>query len=217
MAVSNNKISNLISSQVPFFVRDDHTTFVRFLEAYYEFLEQEDQVVNSIKQVNTYYDVDLTIDDFSAYLYKTFLKLIPEDVIVDKDLILKNIKDFYRARGTEKAARFFMRALFGEEIDFYYPKKDILKASDGKWYIQKSLRVNDTMVESVADDSLTALEHFIGIQIRGSSSNTTALVERVDRFYEQGTLIDELVISNIDGTFENGETVSGSLHGKPKN
>lgn len=210
MAVSNNKISNLISSQVPFFVRDDHTTFVRFLEAYYEFLEQEDQVVNSIKQVNTYYDVDLTIDDFSAYLYKTFLKLIPEDVIVDKDLILKNIKDFYRARGTEKAARFFMRALFGEEIDFYYPKKDILKASDGKWYIQKSLRVNDTMVESVADDSLTALEHFIGIQIRGSSSNTTALVERVDRFYEQGTLIDELVISNIDGTFENGETVSGS-------
>lgn len=210
MAVSNNKISNLISSQVPFFVRDDHTTFVRFLEAYYEFLEQEDQVVNSIKQVNTYYDVDLTIDDFSAYLYKTFLKLIPENVIVDKDLILKNIKDFYRARGTEKAARFFMRALFGEEIDFYYPKKDILKASDGKWYIQKSLRVNDTMVESVADDSLTALEHFIGIQIRGSSSNTTALVERVDRFYEQGTLIDELVISNIDGTFENGETVSGS-------
>lgn len=210
MAVSNNKISNLISSQVPFFVRDDHTTFVRFLEAYYEFLEQEDQVVNSIKQVNTYYDVDLTIDDFSAYLYKTFLKLIPEDAIVDKDLILKNIKDFYRARGTEKAARFFMRALFGEEIDFYYPKKDILKASDGKWYIQKSLRVNDTMVESVADDSLTALEHFIGIQIRGSSSNTTALVERVDRFYEQGTLIDELVISNIDGTFENGETVSGS-------
>lgn len=210
MAVSNNKISNLISSQVPFFVRDDHTTFVRFLEAYYEFLEQEDQVVNSIKQVNTYYDVDLTIDDFSAYLYKTFLKLIPEDAIVDKDLILKNIKDFYRARGTEKAARFFMRALFGEEIDFYYPKKDILKTSDGKWYIQKSLRVNDTMVESVADDSLTALEHFIGIQIRGSSSNTTALVERVDRFYEQGTLIDELVISNIDGTFENGETVSGS-------
>lgn len=210
MAVSNNKISNLISSQVPFFVRDDHTTFVRFLEAYYEFLEQEDQVVNSIKQVNSYYDVDLTIDDFSAYLYKTFLKLIPEDAIVDKDLILKNIKDFYRARGTEKAARFFMRALFGEEIDFYYPKKDILKASDGKWYIQKSLRVNDTMVESVADDSLTALEHFIGIQIRGSSSNTTALVERVDRFYEQGTLIDELVISNIDGTFENGETVSGS-------
>lgn len=210
MAVSNNKISNLISSQVPFFVRDDHTTFVRFLEAYYEFLEQEDQVVNSIKQVNSYYDVDLTIDDFSAYLYKTFLKFIPEDAIVDKDLILKNIKDFYRARGTEKAARFFMRALFGEEIDFYYPKKDILKASDGKWYIQKSLRINDTMVESVADDSLTALEHFIGIQIRGSSSNTTALVERVDRFYEQGTLIDELVISNIDGTFENGETVSGS-------
>lgn len=210
MAVSNNKISHLVSSQVPFFVRDDHTTFVRFLEAYYEFLEQEDQVVNSIKEIGTYQNVDLTIDEFSQHLYKTFLKLIPEDSIVDKDLILKNIKDFYRARGTEKAARFFMRALFGEEIEFYYPKKDILKASDGKWYIQKSLRITDTAIEDVEDDSLTALEHFIGIQITGSSSNTTALVERVDRFYEQGTLIDELVISNIDGTFENGEMISGT-------
>lgn len=212
MTISNNKISHLVSGSLPFFVRNDHATFVRFIEAYYEFLEQENETVNVAKNLRSYQNVDLTIDDFAEYLYSTFLKLLPKDTIADKAMILKHAKDFYRAKGTEKSVRFLMRILFDEEIDLYYPKKDVLRASDGKWYIQKSLRITDTAIEGVPDNSLAALENYIGTRILGETSNTSALVERVDRFYEQGTQIDELIISNIDGDFENGEMISAEFN-----
>ena len=39
MAKINENISNLVDSQVPSFVGEDHPKFVQFLKAYYEWLE----------------------------------------------------------------------------------------------------------------------------------------------------------------------------------
>ena len=186
MAISNNKISNLINSQVPFFVRNDHQNFVTFLEKYYEYLEQDDKVVNRIKNVQTYQNVDLTESQYSELLYNTFLKYIPKNILADKTLILKHIKDFYRAKGTEKATRFLMRVMFNAEIDFYYPKKDILRASDGKWFIQKTLRIKDIVIKKLdgtvvsSENTFYDLERFINTRIKGNTSNATATVERVE-------------------------------------
>jgi hypothetical protein len=209
---SNNRISNLISSQLPFFVRNEHPNFILFLEAYYEYLEQSDKTVNVAKNIRTYRDVDLTEDQYAQKLYDTFMKYIPKDVLVDKNLLIKHIKDFYRAKGTEKATKFLMRILYNEEIDFYYPKKDILRASDGKWFIQKSLRITDTKISNVANSIITGLEKYVGTQITGATSNATALVERVDRFFEQGTQIDELIISNINRSFSSGEKIYATFN-----
>lgn len=211
--ISNNKISTLVNSSVPFYVRNDHPNFVRFIEAYYEFLEEEQNTINRFKLLPTYQDIDLTLEEFEEHLWETYLKLIPRDIIADKALLLKHIKDFYRARGTEKSTRFLMRILFGEEIDIYYPKKDILKVSDGKWYVQKSLRISDTNVNGTYDDSLNVLDLFIGTRIIGGTSNAHAIVERVDRFFEQGRSVDELIISNIKGNFLNGENISTNNFG----
>jgi hypothetical protein len=52
-----------------------------------------------------------------------------------------------------------------------------------------------------------ALEKFISRRVYGNTSNAFATVERVDRFFETGTQIDELVLSNIRGKFNNGEPV----------
>ena len=204
---TNNKISSLISSQVPFFVRNDHPNFVLFLEKYFEYLEQDNKVVQVAKDnLPVIRDVDLT--SYEENLYSEFLKLIPESVVVDKNLLLKNIKDFYRAKGTENSIRFLMNILYGhEDLEFYYPKKDVLRASDGKWFIQRSLRVTDTSVTTVANTSICAIDQFDEMIIRGNTSGATATVERIDRFFEKGTQIDEMIISNIIGNFVNNEQV----------
>jgi hypothetical protein len=204
---TNNKISSLISSQVPFFVRNDHPNFVLFLQKYFEYLEQDNKVVQVAKDnIPVIRDIDLT--SYEENLYSEFIKLIPQDVIVDKNLLLKNIKDFYRAKGTENSIRFLMNILYGQEnIEFYYPKKDVLRASDGKWFIQRSLRVTDTYVNNVSNSSILAISNFNDKIIRGNTSGATATIERIDRFFEKGTQIDELIISNILGTFVNNEQV----------
>lgn len=212
---ANNRISNLIESQVPHFVRNDHPTFVRFLECYYEYLEQSGKALERLKNIKTFRDIDQTEDEFALKLYSEFLKNIPEDVQVDRKLLLKHIKDFYRAKGTEKATKFLMRILFNKEVEIYYPKMDVLRASDGKWFVQKSLRITDTRIANVSNTNLSGLEKYVGTQIQGQSSNTTALVERVDRFYEQGTQIDELILSNIDGEFDSGERVWTNFNDGP--
>jgi hypothetical protein len=204
---TNNKISSLISSQVPFFVRNDHPNFVLFLEKYFEYLEQDGKVVQVAKDnIPVIRNVDLT--SYEENLYSEFLKLIPENVAVDKNLLLKNIKDFYRSKGTENSIRFLMNIIYGhEDLEFYYPKKDVLRASDGKWFIQRSLRVTDTSVNNVANTSIFAVNNFDNKSIRGNTSGATATVERIDRFFEKGTQIDELIISNILGNFVNNEQV----------
>lgn len=213
---SNNKISNLINSQVPFFVRNDHRTFVAFLEAYYEYLEQTSASLEGGKAIErrenllNYMDIDKTLTEFEQNLYDKFLKNFPTNIQADKRVIMKHAKDIFRAKGTEKSVRFMLRAMFGDaadEIEFYYPKNDILRASDGKWFIQKSLRVGDVIVGNAANNDITGLEKFATTRITGNTSEASAIVERVDRFYTQGVLRDELVLSSIAGTFVNGEQV----------
>lgn len=207
---TNSKISNLVESQVPFFVRNDHTNFVTFLEHYYKFLEQEDNLVAVAKNLINNQNIDLTEDEYAERLYKIFMKYIPKDIKADKKLILKHIKDFYRAKGTEKSIRFLMRLIGNTEtVDFYYPQKDVLRASDGKWFIQRSLRIDDIRIEGVPSPLLEELQKFIGTSIVGQTTGTTAIVESVDRFYEENSLINELILSNINGKFKDSEVVEG--------
>jgi len=130
---------------------------------------------------------------------------------INLDKLLPQIKDFYRARGSEKSYQFLMKLLSAsQETSLYYPKDNILKASDGKWFIQKSLRVSGTKLDGNADASLSTFSNFTNKQIRGATSNTTATIERVEQFYELGTLVNEIYLSTISNTFSSGETVIAS-------
>lgn len=210
---ANNRTSSLISSQLPFFVREEHENFTRFIEAYYEFLEQQGGLLNRSKTIRSNQNVDEAIDEFAQHLYSQFMESIPDNIVTDKALLMKHIKDFYRARGTEKATRFLMNIMFAEDIEFYYPKKDVIRVSDGKWYIERSLRIKNTKVDNISDNSLAALEKYIGARVVGTVSGAAALVEKTDRYYEYGTQIDEIILSNIDGDFKNGETVTALVDG----
>src|SRR5438105_1691221 len=136
---TNNKISNIVSSQLPSFVRNDHPTFIAFMEAYYEYIEQSNtsigfgKVVDIQKNFLAYQDVDKTIADFADKIYEEFLLLIPKETAVDKALLIKKVQDFYKAKGTQKALKFLLRIIYNLDSNIYLPKQDILRASDGKW------------------------------------------------------------------------------------
>ena len=208
MTISNNKISHIINSQVPFFVRNDHPKFITFLEAYYRFLEQENETLNQIKNLRDNSDIDRSIDLFLEKFYDNYIRLVPKEILADKTILVKHVKDFYRSRGTEKSIRFLLRLLFNEEIsEFYYPKRDVLRASDGKWFIEKSIKVTDIRIDGVANTSLTVLSNSNSKLVKGNTSNATAIVERADTYYDGGLIVNELKISNQFKTFSAGETI----------
>lgn len=211
MSDSNNKISHLVSTQVPFFVRNDHQGFITFLEKYYEYLEQSGKVVNASRNILNYRDIDRTTDDIADHLYSQFMHLLPEDMLADRTMILKHIRDFYRHCGNQKSVRFLIRILFNEDVEFYYPQRDILKASDGKWFIQKALRILNVTIDGDTVTDAPSYAKFANTQIQGANSNARAIVERTDRYFDRNSQIDEIILSNVDGEFESGEGITAEF------
>lgn len=212
--MTNTRISDLINSQSPQFVRGSHQNFIQFLEFYYKFMEEgspilsQGGVVDRTKNLLNYIDVDNTHPEISQIFYKEFLKFIPEEILADKDLLLKHILDFYSSKGTERGLRFLLRILFGKEVqEIYYPKRDILRASDGKWFIKRSLRLEWIKINDVLTTNPLDAYRFIGKEVIGTVSQASSIVEDVNTFFESGTQVTELFISSIKGEFSAGEEI----------
>ena len=134
-------------------------------------------------------------------LKKELYPNIRDDATGDLRLFLKNIKKFYRAKGNEKSFRTLFRLLYGQEnLDFYYPKTDLLKVSDGNW--------NQDIVLQLDYDA--SYLDFNGLTITGSISSATAFVNNVTS-RKLGTIpIIELVLTSINGTFQVGEEITAT-------
>ena len=145
-------------------------------------------------------------DETSTGLLKAFKKeLYPnirDDSSVDLKYFIKHLKEFYRSKGSEKSFQTLFRALYAQEsLDFYYPKTDLLKVSDGIW-------AQDTILQLDYDVDYL---NFNGLTITGLTSGATAFVSNVTT-RKLGTIpLIELVLSNESGEFVVGETFTATL------
>jgi hypothetical protein len=159
----DQRTSLLINGQLPEFIREEYPQFISFLEAYYQFLENE-QVVNNksqqndittkLKDLRYVSDIDSSISQFEEQFYNQFLSLLPKDTKVDKAFLIKNILPLYQAKGTEKSFYFLFRLLFGEDITLTYPRNQILRTSDGKWSIENIIRTDVELYSEYVSDGI---------------------------------------------------------------
>ncbi len=193
---SGQKTSLLIPSQLPEFVRDDpaYANFVLFLQAYYEWLEQNNNVEDRTKNILNYTDIDQTSSEFLQYFYDDFLSYFPDEILADKQKVAKIARDLYQSKGTQAAYRFLFRTLYNTDVEFFYTKDAVLRASAGKWYVARSLKLDS--------DNLNFLD-CVGERIFGETSKAIATIENA---VVSGNKI-ELFISDIQRLFESGEFV----------
>ena len=144
---ANNYISTIVENQLPEFIRTDHPNFVALLKKYYEYTEQEGNTVQVGKNLYDYMDIDTTKDTLIRYLKDKLIPNFPEETELSTAKIVKAARTFYAKKGTPESFKFIFRVLYGEEVDVYFPKEDILKASDGKWKQPQALRlsISDTL------------------------------------------------------------------------
>ena len=199
----DERISVKVEGQLPDFVKQDHTTFVAFLEAYYEYMEQEGKPYEIVGNLNNYVNLDKTTDDFLQYFKKQFGEDVPEAIFANanKPFVLKHLRDFYRSKGSQKSFEFLFRLLYKEEIDFYLPSVDMLRASDGKYTKDKIIRTIDTSGTDAAFD-------LSGKTITGGTSGATALVESILKEHIGSSVVSTIFLSNVVGTFLTSETIT---------
>jgi hypothetical protein len=195
--------SALVERQLPSFVRDEYSTFVVFLKKYYEWLEQQNNLSNVIQNFSNSLDVDLSSDYYLEFIKQELAPYFPEELLLDKSKFVKFLNQFYRAKGTPNSVKFLFRVLYGENIEIYYPKEDVLIASDGKWVLPLALRVD-------TDDN--NIFNLTGVRIKGVTSQATAIVENIVQSIDRQLGIEyiELYISNVNKLFATGEQITGS-------
>lgn len=128
-----DKLSKLVSNQLPEFIQNDYPTFLAFVQAYYKFLEQDQGSQELLQNIFSYSDIDRTIDSFIEYFKKNYLVGIPESNLVEERFLVKNIKDLYANKGDERSFLLLLKMILNKSAEFDYPGKYVLIASDGKW------------------------------------------------------------------------------------
>ena len=201
--MSINYLSPLVEKQLPGFVREENPNFVTFLEKYYEWMETSGNPIYENYNLLNAKDVDLANDYFIKQIKDELSPSFPEEILLDDVKFLKTINQFYRSKGTPDSIKFLFKVLYNENIDIYFPSNEILKLSDGKWVLPLALRVE------TADPNVFNL---IKTQIRGTTSDATAIIEKVVSSIDRtlGIQYIELFVSNINRLFATGETLTAS-------
>jgi hypothetical protein len=133
------KSSLNVKFSLPEFIQTDYNKFVSFIEKYFEYMDENNNPSNLLLN-KKYNDIDELND---AELNKRANELaegFPQLLQTDRKTLLKKIKDIFESKGSERSIKAYFKLLYNEEIDVYYPSKNILRASDGVWIQETSVR-----------------------------------------------------------------------------
>jgi len=206
----DRQLSNFVPDRLPEFVRVDHPTLVAFLSAYYEWLglRRNSGKILSPLEMNDIPDIDTTLDQFVDHFKSEYLLNFPETLAVNKTTdepvdprrLIKNIKQFYLAKGTEKSYEFLFRILYDASVEFYYPKKDIMRLSSGRWTQNNYLRISNSLGDQIYEAAGNNIVQY------DSGGNIVATARVIDvTVYQIGNFpVAELLITGRNGTFRTG-------------
>ena len=194
--IIESNISAFIKHQFPSFYQEEGQNFITFVEAYYEWMEDNGLITKS-RNILDYRDIDRTLDEFIIYFKNKFIKNLPESIRADKKLLIKNIQDIYRSKGTEASYKFLFRVLYNEDVDVYLPSIDLFRPSDSKWILPEYIEVTDNQY----------LAQLVGKKIVGTKNGTEAVVENYSKKYIKRRLVSILELSNIRGSFSYKEKI----------
>jgi hypothetical protein len=220
MINNDQKTSLLIASQLPEFIRDnpDYSNFVLFLQAYYEWMETNSQVTERSKNLLSYKDIDTTTEEFLQYYINDFLQYFPQDALISQQTAVKVAKQLYQSKGTISSYKFLFRILYNSDFDVFYTKDAVLKASDGEWYVAKSLKlatldknfltINNYRLFGETTKSIATVENSV---IAGNK--TEVFISNIERLFQSGEYVRVVDNSNQDVYFKNGKAVSKGTTG----
>lgn len=169
--------SIFVKDRLPQHIVDNNPLFAAFAEAYYEWVDQQDEASGASKGVIELRDIDDTIDSFVNFLIKEILNVEAPEVAMDKRLFLKHLQNLFSSKGSEKSFRLFFKMFYDVDIKVLYPSENILRASDGEW--------QETLV--LTTDKISGnIENLPGTLIYGQTSGAVAGVETIETFFIGG-------------------------------
>lgn len=163
------------------------------------------------KQIIRARDIDEEYEILRNYILEEFAPNFPKQLFSNVDntveitKFVKFIKQFYNSTGIEDSITFLYRILFNTSVNYYYPKTDMLRVSDGRWNI-------DTVTRIVPDEDIESYDDFVqrytGARIV-SGCGCSSIIQKVT---DLGGNVYELVLSNVHQDFQSPTGVNNLFH-----
>lgn len=199
-----NKLTHVLKSTIPTFIKEDYPNFVAFLKAYYEWSYSSNNPFYAPLAAEDFKDIDKTPDYFIKYFKEQYLGDFPESLTTDKQTgtpidvktLIKNIVDFYSAKGTEKSIKFLLTILYDSYSEIYYPKRDIFKASDSTWNQRSGIKF------TFSTENIHQIKSQRMYQENGGTITSVANINDLHVYRAMDhKQIAEVFYSNVEGTF----------------
>ena len=194
-------ISPLVEQQFPSVYRDEGPVLVLFLKAYYEYLEQTDKDLHTLRKMMERNDVDQSVDTFLEHFRKQYLNGIPKSPNQGTAFTIKHIMDVYRSKGTPRAVDLLLKLVHGVDSSIYVPGQHLMTTSDADFYEPKYIEV------TLPYDNDSAFSDFQGKDITGTITGSTATVDSVLKTTASGKQTYIMFLNNVVGTFKREELV----------
>jgi len=203
-------LKDISASQLPEFIRAEYPTFVTFVEAYYEFLDNNSVDFKKLR------DIDETLVDFIKYFKAELAHNYP---IVSTNysterFLLKHIKDQYLAKGSEASYKLLFRLLFGKDVYMDYPGRQMLRVSDGRWTQDVSLFVRvdqgdpiELIGKTVIVQTSKKIYNLDVVKGVDAANRITANIENVIVFDKANNIYEIFLDRNFYGDISPGDSI----------
>ena len=165
------------------------------------------------------HSVNDTVENLSVLFLKEFLKKTKYQLLpgleertlytdLDKNLFIKQSKDFYNSKGTDESFKILFKALYGVNAEVFKPSESLIAPSAPLYKV-----TNDLIVEPISGDvqsieGFTLTEHAYGNLIDKAYSPIT----NVEKVFVSGATTDYYRLS-IDANFVTSSSYGGAEYG----
>ena len=164
------KLSEVIERRIPEWVASNER-FLEFIKYYYEWLDSTGSSLDFIRNIDENIDVDQSHDEYLELIISKISKYIPAGSVVDKSLLIKNIKLFLQSKGSEESLNFIMQAVYGETAKRTNMSEHVLRASDNE-YLQ------DGYISVEVQDNITNdFNLCLGSKLVQPSTNASVIIQ----------------------------------------
>jgi hypothetical protein len=182
-------VSALLDQFIPGYIRENFPELIKFIEVYFEYLENEHASAYYQNTLPQQRDLETQDEMFLSSIESELGLFVPREFESNPRDFYYYVTDLWRSKGTKEAIETFFRLLLNDQIIVRFPWDKVLKPSDGRWVIERKLRV--TMISGDGYD-------FLGKEILQVNNLGVAKVTKVERKVYSDVVIFELSLATND-------------------
>lgn len=127
---------------------------------------------------------------------------------INQNLFLKQSKDFYSSKGTDKSFEILFRVLYGKDVEVIQPKNYLIEPSNAQFRVTRNF-----VVEAIQGDVAVLLNKTVFQDQYGNIPKSFGTVTDIQKSIKNGK---EYYILMLDYDFDKDVIVSGSIFGDLK-